>query len=259
MSFTIAGRSAILTGAANGISLAVSERLLSSGLSSLIAVDLNPQVEEVARAMKEKYPKAEIIPIVADVTDASAMASAFSTPLPSPLSIVGNCAGIGGMDWERTISVDLNGVIMGTQMGLKRMKEEGTDGVVVNISSMAGLAPMSFDPAYTAAKHGVVGYSRCFSHLHSKRGIRVNCLCPAFVDTPLVRGLMDDPRLGKAGRDAVESLGGMMDMDVVTGAFMDLVEREEYNSAVLTVTKGGGVMKMKFPFGDNPIYTSVEE
>ena len=84
----------------------------------------------------------------------------------------------------------------------------------INTRSMAGLAPMSFDPVYTAAKHGVVGYSRCFQHL-IKKGIRVNCLCPAFTDTPLVQGLVDDPKFGPAGKMAIESLGGLIPMENV--------------------------------------------
>jgi len=65
----------------------------------------------------------------------------------------------------QTIAVDLSAVIMGTNLALSRFKAQKSGGVVVNVASAAGLAPMSFDPAYTAAKHGVVGFSRCFQHL----------------------------------------------------------------------------------------------
>lgn len=111
---------------------------------------------------------------------------------------------------------------------------------------MAGLAPMSFDPVYTAAKHGVVGYSRCFQHL-AKKNIRVNCLCPAFTDTPLVQGLVNDPKFGAAGKMAIESLGGLIPMENVVAAFMDLVEKTENNGTVMTVTNKHGCMPMKFP------------
>ena len=111
---------------------------------------------------------------------------------------------------------------------------------------MAGLAPMSFDPAYTAAKHGVVGYSRCFKHLALK-GVRVNCLAPAFTDTPLVRGLLEHPQLGAAGRMAVDERGGLIPMEVVVGGFMELVEDEGNSGAVMTVTNAGGCTPMKFP------------
>jgi hypothetical protein len=80
----------------------------------------------------------------------------------------------------------------------------------------------------------------------------VNCLCPAFVDTPLVQGLLNDPNLGAAGKQAIDSLGGMIPMDVVSGAFMDLIENQEHNGAVLTVTNQGGVVPMKFPFDPPP-------
>ncbi|GMH80561.1 hypothetical protein TrST_g2961 [Triparma strigata] len=248
MSFNVAGRGALITGAASGIGLAASRSMLGKGLQSLVAYDLNPSLPDVAEELRKEFPGTEIITHVADVTDPTSLQAAFATPLDGgrPLTIVSNNAGIGGADWEKTLAVDLSAVIMGTSMGLARFKKEAAGGVIVNVASMAGLAPMSFDPVYTAAKHGVVGYSRCFQHL-IKKGIRVNCLCPAFTDTPLVQGLVDDPKFGPAGKMAIESLGGLIPMENVVSAFMGLVENEDNNGAVMTVTNAHGIMPMKFP------------
>ena len=69
MTFSIAGRAALMTGAANGISAAVSNQMLKGGLKSLIAMDLNPKIFDVVEELKSKYPDSKIIPVVGDVTD----------------------------------------------------------------------------------------------------------------------------------------------------------------------------------------------
>jgi len=245
---SLAGRAALMTGAASGIGLATSKAMLAQGLSSLIAFDRSPEMVAIADDLQQMYPDSKIISHVADVTDPLALKSAFETPLAQPLTIVGNNAGIGGDDWEKTLAVDLAAVIMGTQFALARFKQEAAGGVVINVASMAGLAPMSFDPVYTAAKHGVVGYSRCFQHL-ARKNIRVNCLCPAFIDTPLVQKLVDDPMMGGAGQAAIDSLGGMVPMDKAVGAFMDMIVNEDHNGTCMTVTNANpDPTPMKFPF-----------
>ena len=134
MSFTVANRAALITGAASGIGHHVARQLLSQGLKSLIAYDLNPATEDVCEALRKDFPSAEIITHVADVTNPASLQTAFSTPLSQPLTIVSNNAGIGGANWEKTLAVDLNAVIMGTSMGLERFKKEGEGGIIVNVA-----------------------------------------------------------------------------------------------------------------------------
>lgn len=91
-----------MTGAASGIGLKVSKLMLDKGLiKSLVAVDISPKLMDVAEELSKQYPQATIIPKVADVTDHAALTDAFSTSLDQPLNIVGNNAGIGGLDWEK--------------------------------------------------------------------------------------------------------------------------------------------------------------
>jgi NAD(P)-dependent dehydrogenase (short-subunit alcohol dehydrogenase family) len=89
--------------------------------------------------------------------------------------------------WEKTLAVDLWAVIAAVQAVVPAMQRRG-GGVIVNTASIAGLIAHSPDPVYSAAKHGVVGLTRSLAFLHNEANIRVNCVCPGVVDTPLVRG-----------------------------------------------------------------------
>jgi NAD(P)-dependent dehydrogenase (short-subunit alcohol dehydrogenase family) len=125
---------------------------------------------------------------------------AFAEETFGGLDIAHNNAGIGTAlprfpdasieDWERTMTVDLWAVIAGVQAEVPAMKRRG-GGVIVNTASMAGIIPFLPDPIYNAAKHGVVGLTRGLASLHGEAGIRVNCVCPGVVDTPMVRRGLD--------------------------------------------------------------------
>ena len=97
--------------------------------------------------------------------------------------------------WQRILRANLNGVVYGTRELASRLMPRG--GSIVATASLAGLTPTPFDPAYTATKHAVVGWVRAAAPALEARGIRLNALCPGFVDTPLVqaelRGRLDVP------------------------------------------------------------------
>jgi NAD(P)-dependent dehydrogenase (short-subunit alcohol dehydrogenase family) len=97
--------------------------------------------------------------------------------------------------WQRILRANLDGVVYGTRELASRLMPGG--GSIVATASLAGLTATPFDPAYTATKHAVVGWVRAAAPALAARGIRLNALCPAFVDTPLVqaelRGRLDVP------------------------------------------------------------------
>ena len=97
--------------------------------------------------------------------------------------------------WQRILRANLDGVIYGTRELASRLMPKG--GSIVATASLAGLTPTAFDPAYTATKHAVVGWVRAAAPALAGRDIRLNALCPGFVDTPLVqtelRGRLDVP------------------------------------------------------------------
>ena len=121
-------------------------------------------------------------------------------------------------DWHRVLRANLDGVVYGTRELAARLMPEG--GSIVATASLAGLTPTPFDPAYTATKHAVVGWVRAAAPALASRGIRVNALCPGFVDTPLVqaelRGRLDVP---------------LMEPEFVAEAALRVLEDEETGRA----------------------------
>jgi NAD(P)-dependent dehydrogenase (short-subunit alcohol dehydrogenase family) len=97
-------------------------------------------------------------------------------------------AGIGGSGddlagYRRMLGVNVDGVVFGVRHLEQTM---GAGGSIVATASLAGLVPMPHDPIYTLTKHAVVGYVRAIAPHLAERGIRINAICPGFVDTPIV-------------------------------------------------------------------------
>ena len=112
----------------------------------------------------------------------------------------GDVAVLEDEQWRRILRANLDGVVYGTRELASRLMPGG--GSIVATASLAGLTATPFDPAYTATKHAVVGWVRAAAPGLAERGIRLNALCPGFVDTPLVqaelRGRLDVPLMEAA-------------------------------------------------------------
>ncbi len=112
-----------------------------------------------------------------------------------------NCAGILGTvalttdtpydGWKRIIDVDLNGVFLCTKHELRVMAEQGS-GSILNMASAAGVIGWAGASGYVAAKHGVVGLSKAAALEFAAQGIRVNAICPSYVETPMVADLFEN-------------------------------------------------------------------
>jgi NAD(P)-dependent dehydrogenase (short-subunit alcohol dehydrogenase family) len=112
-----------------------------------------------------------------------------------------NCAGILGIvslttdlpfeDWKRILDVDLNGVFLCTKHELQVMAQQGS-GSILNMASAAGLIGWPGASGYVAAKHGVVGLSKAAALEFAAQGVRVNAICPSYVETPMVADLFEN-------------------------------------------------------------------
>jgi NAD(P)-dependent dehydrogenase (short-subunit alcohol dehydrogenase family) len=187
----VRGRVAIVTGAGSGIGRATALRLAQEGAAVIVA-DLNGEDgTETVRLIEERGGTARFYWV--DVTDEPAVERmvAFAEETFGGLDILHNNAGIitgarfpeaPSARWQRTLDINLRGVILGTYYAIPAMKRHG-GGVIIQTASMAGLAPYATDAVYAATKAGVVNFTRSLAFLKEEANIRVNCVCPGLVDT----------------------------------------------------------------------------
>ncbi|MBA0698650.1 hypothetical protein Goari_000350, partial [Gossypium aridum] len=137
----------------------------------------------------------------------------------------------GTKTWKHTINVNLVAVIDCTRLAIKSMQALQKPGVIINMGSSAGLYPMYIDPIYSATKGGVAMFTRSLAP-YRRQGIRVNVLCPEFVQTEMGE---------KAGAKYITLLGGYVQMEnVVKGAF-ELIMDESRAGSCLWITNRRGM------------------
>lgn len=187
---------AIVTGAASGIGAAIARRLAASGASVCVSdIELKP-AQTIA---DEIGPSA--IAIAADVTSEDAIEKLVDQTIAKfgRLDIMVNNAGIGekaipidlrpATKWQRVIDTNLTSVFYGIKHAARAMKKSIAGGVIINISSILGAVGLSGAPAYTAAKHGVLGLTKAAALELAPSHIRVVAVQPAFIRTPLIEGM----------------------------------------------------------------------
>jgi 2-hydroxycyclohexanecarboxyl-CoA dehydrogenase len=189
-------RTAIVTGGASGIGLAISERSAADG-AAVAVFDLNGEAAEAA-AGKIQAAGGTAIGLAVDVTDRQGIDAAVAdvkARLGAPTILV-NSAGMTGFDpfldiplekWNKILEVNLTGTFNCCQAVIPQMLEAGW-GRIVNISSSSVHSGSARMTHYVAAKSGVVGLTKALALEFASRGITVNTIPPGFIDTPMLRG-----------------------------------------------------------------------
>jgi len=111
--------------------------------------------------------------------------------------------------WDRVIDINLKGVWLCMKYQIRQMLTQG-GGAIVNAGSVAGLIGSPTAPAYVASKHGLVGLTKSAALAYAQQGIRVNAVCPAFIDTPMAERLFagqPERRTAMIGRHPIGRLG----------------------------------------------------
>jgi meso-butanediol dehydrogenase/(S,S)-butanediol dehydrogenase/diacetyl reductase len=191
------GKTAIVTGGANGIGRGIVERLHADGANVVIA-----DIDMVAATSLSDALGANAVAIEADVRDEGALASCVSQAVErfGALDIMVNNAGYimfspivetAADDWRRMMDVNINGIFLGMKAGAQQMIAQGKGGAIINASSGGGRKGVPNFAHYCATKAAVIMMSQAAAGEMAPHRIRVNCYTPGHVETPMMSGLLD--------------------------------------------------------------------
>ncbi|XP_053188371.1 15-hydroxyprostaglandin dehydrogenase [NAD(+)] [Scomber japonicus] len=243
------GKIAVVTGGAMGIGKAMTEILVRNG-AQVALLDVNEtEGKNLSENLNKQYGQERTLFLSCNVESEEQIKGAFQKTAETfgGIDIICNNAGIvNESEWEKTVSINLMGVIRGTYLALEHMNKltGGRGGVIVNTASMAGIGPLPSCPVYTATKHGVVGFTRAMAAASavSGYGIRFNALCPGFVQTDLLSDISSKLGLFSSLADVTQQIVdkiGILTVSEVAECLLELVTDE---------TKSGEAL-MLFPKG----------
>ncbi|MBI5576623.1 MAG: glucose 1-dehydrogenase [Deltaproteobacteria bacterium] len=189
------GKVAVVTGGSRGIGFAIAQRFLREGTHVAVA-DIHDQTADHLRLVGQKAGS-RLLFLEADVGRMDQMQEVGKRTVRElgEIDIWVNNAGWDRImpflstvqeDWARVVEVNLMGVVHGTRVALDAMVARKEGGAVVNIASDAGRVGSSGEAVYSAAKGGVIAFTKAIAREVAQHGIRVNCVCPGPTDTPLL-------------------------------------------------------------------------
>lgn len=237
---------AIVTGGASGIGEATVRRFIEEGAKVVIA-DLSSRGAELAAELGKSGHAAHFVRTdVAREADVEALVRATVTQFGRLDIMVAN-AGIAqpgvpveqlDLDrWQRMIDINLSGVFLSDKHAIAQMQRQRSGGAVVNVASVLGHVGMAGASAYNAAKGGVVNLTRSLGVAYAAHGIRVNAVCPGFIDTPL---LNDIPEAARARLMAAHPAGRFGRVEEIAGAILFVASDDASFMAGANLVVDGG-------------------
>jgi NAD(P)-dependent dehydrogenase (short-subunit alcohol dehydrogenase family) len=243
---SMAGKVALVTGASAGIGRATARAFAAAG-ATVVLSDVNAEGGEAA-AQEIRAGGSEATFIQADVSQAADVTRLIAGTVAryGRLDCAFNNAGIlGGVsrvaevaedEFDRLISVNLKGVWLCLKEEILQMQRQGGGGAIVNTASIAGIRGSGWLPIYSTTKHGVVGLTRSAALAYAGDGIRVNAICPGYVDTAMVR---DTPLLQQRAAERTP-LGRLATPEEIAAAVIWLCsDASSYMTGEAMVLDGG--------------------
>jgi NAD(P)-dependent dehydrogenase (short-subunit alcohol dehydrogenase family) len=211
------GKVAIVAGGALGIGRAAARKLATEGASVVICSDQEKQVESAVAELRDEG--LEVRGLRADVTSTADMKRlvGFAVETYGGVDILVNSAGIQRYGtvveteeevWDEVLYVNLKGIYLASKHAIPEMRKRG-DGAIVNLSSVQAFASQRGVAAYTASKGGINALTRAMALDHAEENVRVNAVCPASVDTPMLRWSADLFKGEKSIEETVADWGKM--------------------------------------------------
>ena len=212
------GKVAIVTGGGSGLGEAIGKELARSGVKVVLSDIKLESAERVAREIESSGGTASAFKQnTAEPADSERVVE-HAVKTYGALHYAVNNAGIGGAaapagdvdiaEWNRVIDINLNGVLYGMRYEIPAMLEAGAhNSAIVNMASIHGTVAAPGNSAYTAAKHGVVGLTKNAAVEYGPQGLRINCVGPAYIETPLLANLSADHKKDLVSRHPLGRLG----------------------------------------------------
>ena len=239
---SLQGKSALVTGAAQGLGLGIARALLDAG-ASVTLTDVSPQVETMARELDPTEARA--VGLLLDVRREEAFTTCSDEVVRrfGALDILVNNAAltisksvwdIPAQEWDEVLAVNLRGIFFGCRVAGRRMRERGS-GRIINLSSLAGQRGGVVAGAhYSASKAGIIALTKCFALELAGSGVTVNAIAPAAIEGPMTRimpaekvqGLARTIPVGRLGSDREVGAAAVYlasdEAGFVTGATLDV-------------------------------------
>ena len=238
-------RTIVITGAGAGIGAAVAKHFVALG-DNVILLDINAQsLADTAQTLGSDKVTTHVL----DVADKSSVQKVFASI--EKIDVLVNNAGVEHIPMpmhlvsdemlDKNLNINVKGVWWCMQQALHKMLAQG-QGNIINIASVAGLRSAPMIAAYSATKHAVIGITKSAAVEYARQNIRINAVCPSFIDTDMVRrtlALMDEKRQRTiVGANPMKRLG---EVDEIASAIVWLASNESSFMTGHTMTLDGGM------------------